>query len=123
MDRYGYREEDMVILLDDPSLGYRQQPTRRNIEDAMRWLVSDARPNDALFFHYSGHGGQMEDMTGEEESGFDDTILPVDFEQAGQIIDNEMHDLMVRPLPPGCRLTAIYDCEHGRLERCPYAIA
>jgi metacaspase-1 len=24
-----------------------------------------------------------------------------------------MHDIMVKPLPPGCRLTAIFDCCHS----------
>lgn len=39
----------------------------------------------------------------------DETIYPVDFKTAGQMTDDEMHDLMVRPLPQGCRLTAIFD--------------
>ncbi len=30
------------------------QPTTQNILRAMLWLVKDARPNDSLFFHYSG---------------------------------------------------------------------
>jgi len=29
-------------------------PTRKNIINAMKWLVKDAKPNDSLFFHYSG---------------------------------------------------------------------
>lgn len=44
----------MVILMDDPSFGWRQQPTHQNILEAMRWLVDGAHPNDSLFFHYSG---------------------------------------------------------------------
>jgi len=32
-------------------------------------------------------------------------IHPVDFRTAGHIIDDEMHDIMVKPLPMGCRLT------------------
>jgi hypothetical protein len=30
------------------------QPTKANILRAMHWLVKDAKPNDSLFFHYSG---------------------------------------------------------------------
>ncbi|CAG8599021.1 27463_t:CDS:2, partial [Racocetra persica] len=48
-----------------------------------------------------GHGGQVEDLDGDEDDGFDETILPLDHEQSGQIIDDEMHDIMVRPLQPG----------------------
>jgi metacaspase-1 len=56
----------------------------------MQWLVKDARPNDSLFFHCgsnfpvvkvklkgvsdSGHGGLTKNLTGQEESGFDDGV-------------------------------------------------
>jgi hypothetical protein len=40
------------------------QPTRRNILNALGWLVSDAQPGDSLFFHYSGHGSQVRDYNG-----------------------------------------------------------
>jgi len=76
----------------------------------MQWLVKDARPNDALFFHYSGHGGTTKDLDGDEDDGNDETIYPVDFKQAGMIVDDEMNAIMVQSLPQGCRLTAIMDC-------------
>jgi hypothetical protein len=50
---FGYKREDMVILTDDQQ-NPMSQPTKQNILRAMHWLVKDARPNDALFFHYSG---------------------------------------------------------------------
>jgi hypothetical protein len=65
------------------------------------------------FFHYSGHGGQVEDQDGDEDDGFDETIYPVDHERAGVIIDDTMHEIMVHSLPAGCRLTAIMDCCHS----------
>lgn len=48
--RAGYKAKDIVILTDD-SPHERLQPTRKNIIDAMHWLVRDARPHDALFVH------------------------------------------------------------------------
>ncbi|RUS12462.1 peptidase C14, caspase domain-containing protein [Endogone sp. FLAS-F59071] len=99
----------------------------------MRWLVYDAQPNDSFFFHYSGHGGQVgfsngttKDLDGDEDDGMDETIYPVDHQHANNqgintIIDDEMHDIMVRPLPPGCRLTAIFDsCHSGTALDLPY---
>jgi len=109
---YGYKEEDIVMLTDD-ARNPRQIPTNRNIIEAMQWLVRDAKPNDSLFFHYSGHGGQTKDLDGDEEDGYDEVIYPVDFKSAGHIVDDLMHEIMVKPLPAGCRLTAIFDCCHS----------
>lgn len=80
----------------------------------MKWLVENATEGDSLFFHYSGHGGQQEDTTGVEEDGMDETIMPVDFQQSGQITDDEIHDMLVKPLPEGVRLTAIFDSCHSQ---------
>ncbi|ODQ64054.1 hypothetical protein NADFUDRAFT_67409 [Nadsonia fulvescens var. elongata DSM 6958] len=109
---YGYSPDDMVILTDDQA-NPRSQPTKANILSAMQWLVANARPNDSLFFHFSGHGGQTKDYDGDEDDGYDETIYPVDFRTAGQIVDDQMHDIMVRSLPPGCRLTALFDSCHS----------
>ncbi|KAI9303794.1 peptidase C14, caspase domain-containing protein, partial [Cunninghamella echinulata] len=54
--RFGFKEEDMVILTDDQQ-EQRFIPTRANIIAAIKWLVGDAQPNDSYFFHFSGHGG------------------------------------------------------------------
>ena len=63
----------------------------------------------------AGHGGQTKDLDGDEEDGYDEVIYPVDFRQVGHIVDDEMHDIMVKPLQPGVRLTAIFDsCHSGR---------
>lgn len=87
---WGYKSEDMVVLTDDAT-NPRQLPTKRNIMDAMRWLVRDAQCNDALLFHCkfkwchsftisyfradSGHGGQTRDLNGDEIDGFDEGLM------------------------------------------------
>lgn len=68
-----------------------------------------------------GHGGQTPDEDGDEEDGYDEVIYPVDFRQAGHIVDDEMHRIMVNPLKPGVRLTAIFDsCHSGSALDLPY---
>lgn len=117
---FGYAREDMVILTDDQQ-NPMSQPTKANILRAMHWLVKDARPNDSLFFHYSGHGGQTPDLDGDEEDGYDEVIYPVDFRSQGHIVDDEMHRIMVKSLQPGVRLTAIFDsCHSGSALDLPY---
>ncbi|KAH3666181.1 hypothetical protein OGAPHI_004370 [Ogataea philodendri] len=116
----GYKAEDIVMLTDDQR-ELVKVPTKANMIRAMQWLVKDAKPGDSLFFHYSGHGGQEEDQDGDEEDGFDDCIYPVDFQQSGSLIDDVMHDIMVRPLPAGCRLTCIFDsCHSGTVLDLPF---
>lgn len=88
-------------------------PTKANIIAGMQWLVRDARPNDSFFLHFSGHGGQTVDLDGDEDDGNDNTIYPVDHTRVGVIVDDMMHDILVKPLPAGCRLTAIMDCCHS----------
>ncbi|CAE6413910.1 unnamed protein product [Rhizoctonia solani] len=110
--QFGFQKESIIKLTDDTTEPHRL-PTKENLISAMRWLVEDAKPNDSLFFHFSGHGGQTEDLSGEEIDGYDEVIYPVDFEQNGHIDDDVIHDLIVRPLPPGCRLTALFDCSHS----------
>ncbi|KAI1317391.1 Ca(2+)-dependent cysteine protease [Mortierella claussenii] len=112
IERFGFKEEDTIALTDDQQDPTRI-PTHANILAAMKWLIHDARPNDSFFFHYSGHGGQAKDEDGDEDDGYDETIYPVDHESTGHILDDTMHEIMVRPLPAGCRLTAIMDCCHS----------
>jgi hypothetical protein len=117
---FGYKREDMVLLTDDQQ-NPMSQPTKANILRAMHWLVKEAQPNDSLFFHYSGHGGQTKDLDGDEEDGYDEVIYPVDFRTAGHIVDDEMHRIMVNTLKPGVRLTAIFDsCHSGSALDLPY---
>lgn len=58
VENFGYKREDMVILTDDQQ-NPMSQPTKQNILRAMHWLVKDARPNDSLFFHYSGENSSV----------------------------------------------------------------
>ena len=121
--RYNYRPEDIMELNDDQQ-EYIRIPTRENMIRAMQWLVKDTQPNDSLFFHYSGHGGQVLDQDGDEEDGMDsmdDVVYPLDFQTAGPLTDDEIHDITVRPFQPGVRLNALFDsCHSGTVLDLPY---
>merc|ERR1740123_2350235 len=111
----GFQASNIKVLTDDqrcPNL----RPTKKNIIEGMQWLVEGAQPNDSLFFHYSGHGGQTADrpdLAGDEVDGSDETIFPVDYQTAGSIKDDLMNDLLVRSLAQGARLTALFDSCHS----------
>ncbi|RKF75549.1 Metacaspase-1 [Golovinomyces cichoracearum] len=121
-ENHGYRSEDMVTLTGKyDQQNPMSQPTKENILRAMGWLVQGCQQNDALFFHFSGHGGQTEDIDGDEDDGHDEVIYPVDYKRAGHIVDDQIHHILVKPLPAGARLTAIFDsCHSGSCLDLPY---
>ncbi|EPS95937.1 hypothetical protein FOMPIDRAFT_1053735 [Fomitopsis schrenkii] len=118
IDDYGYSEDDIVLLTDDQT-DPRRIPTRANMIYYFDWLVMGAQPDDSLFLHW--HGGLVPDEDGDEESGYDEVIFPVDHSEAGHIVDDELHDRLIKPLPHGCRLTAIFDsCHSGTVMDLPF---
>ena len=76
----------MLILMDD---GVAHSPTRRNLEDAFARITQYSVDGDVVFVHYSGHGGRVRDTSGDEEDGYDSTLIPVDFKSTGQILDDD----------------------------------
>jgi len=115
--RNGFRDDptSMCVLVDDYRSGVHpnDSPTKNNIQKALNWLVHNVCSGDVLFFHFSGHGAQVPDKTGIESDGFNETILPVDYNRAGQIVDDELWGRLVYKLPNGVRLTAVMDCCHS----------
>lgn len=86
VDCHGYSRENIVVLLDD---GKHDAPTKRRIEDAFLHLANTCESGDFNFISFSGHGGQIVDRSGDEESGFDSSIIPVDAKTNGQVIDDD----------------------------------
>mmetsp|Transcript_4921 Transcript_4921/g.10335 ORF Transcript_4921/g.10335 Transcript_4921/m.10335 type:complete len:333 (-) Transcript_4921:192-1190(-) len=118
IDVQGFDESDMTILLDD---GKHLNPTKANIMGALDGLVRCSVPGDVIFVHYSGHGGRVRDKSGDEDDGYDETLIPVDFKRAGQIIDDDLYSKFVCALKPGIMATCLMDCCHsGTVLDLPY---
>lgn len=87
----------------------------------MRWLVHGNEAGDSLVFHFSGHGSQKLDASGDELDGYAETLCPVDYEDKGVIVDDELNAALVRPLRPGTKLHAFIDaCHSGTVLDLPY---
>ncbi|KAG0315523.1 Ca(2+)-dependent cysteine protease [Dissophora globulifera] len=120
---YGFEEKHIRVMTDDQH-GTKWMPTRENILEQLRWLIHDAEKNDSYFLHYSGHGGQVVDLDGDETEGMDNCIFPLDHLENGVIVDDELHTVLVKALPPGVRLTVVFDCCHsGSALDLPYIYA
>jgi len=117
-DVWGFEESNITVLMDD---GEHQDPTRENIMNAYRTLVATAVAGDAVFTHYSGHGGKLKDDNGDEEDGYDETLVPLDFSSAGQIRDDDLYKELVLAFRPGVTCTSLMDCCHsGSVLDLPY---
>ncbi|KAI9062043.1 hypothetical protein FKP32DRAFT_1677652 [Trametes sanguinea] len=121
--KYGYARGNIVLMLDEEEGDPRFAPTRDNILREIRRLVYGARSGDHFLFYYSGHSGQVESPSTEEDDGMDEYIVPVDYWQRPDlalkkrmILDNKLRKLLVDTLPIGANLTAIFDsCHSGTL--------
>lgn len=118
IQRQGFEKANIHVLMDD---GKHESPTYDNIIKAFRRLVALAEAGDSCFFHYSGHGGRLADDNGDEEDGYDETLIPVDFQRAGQMRDDIVFSELVGRMPEGATLTCLMDCCHsGSVLDLPY---
>ncbi|KAJ6497957.1 caspase domain-containing protein [Mycena vitilis] len=115
LDVYKYTPTEITVLRDDETSGH-IQPTRPNILAAIEDFVRDVKEGDRLFFYYSGHSTQVDNSrSNSEEDGKDECLVPLEGEKQ-KIVDNELHNALVKPLPPGSRLVAVLDtCHSGSL--------
>lgn len=93
-------------------------PTRQNILAGMAALVADMVAGDEAVFHFSGHGSLVRDTNGDEVTGFDSCLCPIDYDApsasgGGVVTDDEIRTLLVERVPRGARLYVILDCCHN----------
>ncbi|RWW74526.1 hypothetical protein BHE74_00017536 [Ensete ventricosum] len=121
-ERFGFPAECILVLTGTEFLhGAKSNTIVPNLRAAMRWLVSGCVAGDSLVFHFSGHGVQRLDSSGDEMDGFDEALCPLDFESNGTIMDDEINDTLVRPLRRGVKLHALVDaCHSGTVLDLPY---
>ena len=88
IDAYGYQDANIYMLRDDDTA---RMPTRANILSALSQLVALSTSSDILWIHYSGHGTQIRDTNKDEMDGFDECIVPCNYNTAGIITDDELY--------------------------------
>jgi hypothetical protein len=117
-DVQGFKDENITILMDD---GMHKPPTKSAIISAYKRLVKQSKEGDVVFCHYSGHGGRLPDDNGDEDDGYDETLIPVDFKKNGQIRDDDLLKILIHPMPSNVTMTCLMDCCHsGTVLDLPY---
>lgn len=88
---------------------------------AYRKIVEESESGDCIFLHYSGHGCKIPDDSGDEADGYDEALVPVDYQSVGVIRDDDLYATIIKPLKEGVTLTSLMDCCHsGTVLDLPY---
>lgn len=106
MSKFGYHDTQITILTDNTDI----KPTRNNILRHLFELILSN--NSDLYFHYSGHGSQIRDLSGDESDGMDEALVPIDYQESGMISDDELRGLL-HCMQETCKLTMVLDCCHS----------
>lgn len=89
--------------------------TRNNVINSIKEASRKLDEGDLLFVYYSGHGGLLPDIDGDEEDGLDETWCLYD----GQLIDDELH-LLWSEFKKDVRIIVISDsCHSGTVTKAP----
>ena len=112
LTRYGFTEEHMRIVKDEAA-------TREGVLAALHQLVQEAGPNDVVYIHYSGHGSQVKDLSGDEAGDqLDETIVPQDGRTTGvpDITDDELEEILSN-LKTQSAVVVLDSCHSGTATR------
>lgn len=112
LTRWGFSEKHITIVRDEGA-------TRAGILAALDHLVKETGPNDTVYFHYSGHGSQVEDLNGDEaDDHLDETLVPQDGRsgEVPDITDDEL-DAVFSKMRAKSALVILDSCHSGTATR------
>lgn len=99
----------------EPTTLITRTATRAATLTALRKAARGLHRGDAFFLSFSGHGGQIDDVTADEDDKLDETWCLYD----GQLIDDELYYELSR-FAEGVRVLVLSDsCHSGTVTRAP----
>lgn len=106
-----------------------ENATAKNIRKSFDTFLKESKRGDILYLHFSGHGQPVEDQDGDEEDGWDESIVPYDAQKSysntyqgeNHILDDELNvffkSLRKKIGPTGYIAVAIDACHAGSAYR------
>jgi hypothetical protein len=112
---------------DRPAEPKQRWPTYENIVNSFRAVIDRAKPEDHVYVHYSGHGGQCKTIVPKIKgpNGLDETLVPIDIgdSSARYVRDVEIAKLLKDMKAKGLLVTLVLDnCHSGGATRGTLAI-
>jgi hypothetical protein len=102
---FGFQDTDIKVL-------HNAQASAQGIRDGLAWLLSDYTGADVRVFHFSSHGTQVDDQSGDEWECKDEVIVPYDHDWDKPFRDDDLRAIF-EPIPPEVNFTFIADCCHS----------
>jgi hypothetical protein len=104
-----YSQNNVKILTDKSTV----LPSKNNIIENIKWLVSNNLKGDTLFFYFSGHGSNSLDKNKDESDGKDEDIIPLDFTTSGTISDDWLYQQLASNVSENINLWCFFDSCHS----------
>lgn len=99
--------DKISTLTDDTIL----KPTKENIINMFKKLLTNSSRGDNLVFYYSGHGSRVINTSENKDTEpLDDVLVPLDLDY---IIDDELNEIIHNNLKPDVNLFVLIDCCHS----------
>jgi hypothetical protein len=86
--------------------------TQTRMQKEIKQLIGKAKKGDVLLLHYSGHGSNVPDKSGDEADQRDEILCPSDLDWMDPFADDWLRKEFDN-LPNGVNLTVIMDCCHS----------
>lgn len=107
-----------------------KKATASAIRKKFQQFEKSIMPGDLIYLHFSCHGQPFEDLSGDEEDGWDEALIPYDakmiysegsYEGKNHILDDEIHDLLFSLRKKAGRSGMVYvivdACHAGSIEK------
>lgn len=108
MSFFGFKVDGIHQLTDASA-------TKANIIGELQWLIRDTIIGDTLVFHFSSHGSQLPDVSGDETTDHKDEILcchDMNWTTGGYIVDDDL-DAFAKQIPKGVKVEVLFDTCHS----------
>ena len=85
-----------------------RKATRKNVRKTLICMADRLKSGDLLVVSFSGHGGQVPDINGDEDDDLDETWCLYD----GELLDDELFEIWMK-FQPGVRILLFSDSCHS----------
>jgi len=95
------------------------EATREGILSAIdQWLIQGSAPGSRVVLYYSGHGDQIDDISGDEQDGKDEALIAYDAQRDGKnwVLDDDI-DARLKQLQDRKVLAVFDSCHSGTVTR------